>query len=61
VTVERLFDRKLESPPGGVMTREVGAITGSLLLRGSTERARDGACLLRVRVTYDGALEWYEV
>lgn len=43
--------------PGGVMTDEVGAVTGDLTLR--TELAEDGT--VRVQVQYLGADEWYRV
>ena len=43
--------------PGGVMTDEVGAVTGELTLR--TELAEDGT--VRQWVRYRGADEWYEV
>jgi hypothetical protein len=42
---------------GGVMTDEVGAITGELTLR--TELAEDGTVVQRVQ--YRGADEWYVV
>ena len=42
---------------GGVMTDEVGAVTGELTLR--TELADDGS--VRQRIQYRGADEWYEV
>jgi hypothetical protein len=42
---------------GGVMTDEVGVITGELTLR--TEVAGDGGLVLRVQ--YKGADEWYTV
>jgi hypothetical protein len=42
---------------GGVMTDEVGAVTGELTLR--TELADDGTVWQRVQ--YRGAEEWYEV
>jgi hypothetical protein len=42
---------------GGVMTDEVGAVTGELTLR--TELAEDGTVLQRVQ--YVGADEWYVV
>ena len=42
---------------GGVMTDEVGAVTGDLTLR--TELADDGS--VRQLVQYVGADEWYEV
>jgi hypothetical protein len=43
--------------PGGVMTDEVGVITGDLTLR--TESGGDGAVV--VRVQYREADEWYTV
>ena len=43
--------------PGGVMTDEVGVITGDLTLR--TELAADGQ--VTVRVQYRDAAEWYVV
>jgi hypothetical protein len=46
------------SPPrGGVMTKEVGVITGELELH--TTADADGTLTLRVR--YAGAAEWYTV
>ena len=42
---------------GGVMTDEVGTVTGDLTL--STELAEDGT--VRVLVQYLGADEWYRV
>jgi|AntDryMetagUQ255_1029468.scaffolds.fasta_scaffold00272_3 hypothetical protein len=47
----------LIAPPGGVMTDEVGVITGELELR--TACAGDGSVAVHVR--YAGALEWYVV
>lgn len=47
----------LIAPPGGVMTDEVGVITGELELR--SRLADDGA--LEVQVRYAGALDWYRV
>ena len=47
----------LVAPPGGVMTDEVGVITGELELR--TVCAEDGT--LSVLVRYAGALDWYVV
>ena len=47
----------LVAPPGGVMTDEVGAITGELEL--CRECAEDG--LVSVLVRYAGALDWYTV
>jgi len=43
------------APPGGVMTDEVGVITGELELRST--RAEDGSVSVFVR--YAGALDWY--
>lgn len=45
------------APPGGVMTDEVGVITGELELR--TRCAPNGQ--LRVEVRYAGAEEWYRL
>ncbi|TDC77565.1 hypothetical protein [Streptomyces hainanensis] len=45
------------APRGGVMTREVGVITGELELH--TGAADDGTLTLRVR--YAGAAEWYTI
>ncbi|MFD7657980.1 hypothetical protein ACFV4N_28750 [Actinosynnema sp. NPDC059797] len=42
--------------PGGVMTDEVGVVTGDLELRTTLE---DG--VLRALVRYEGAEEWYAV
>jgi hypothetical protein len=43
--------------PGGVMTAEVGVVTGALTLR--TELAKNGDAT--VRVQYKDADEWYTV
>lgn len=43
--------------PGGVMTDEVGVVTGELTL--ATELVGDGTA--RLRVQYLGAEEWYTV
>ncbi|GAA1395361.1 hypothetical protein GCM10009662_07260 [Catellatospora coxensis] len=43
--------------PGGVMTDEVGVVTGELTL--ATELGGDGTA--RLRVQYLGAEEWYTV
>ncbi|GHJ46514.1 hypothetical protein Cs7R123_38560 [Catellatospora sp. TT07R-123] len=43
--------------PGGVMTDEVGVVTGELTL--ASELGTDGAA--RLRVQYLGAGEWYTV
>ncbi|TDC26743.1 hypothetical protein E1265_03455 [Streptomyces sp. 8K308] len=45
------------APRGGVMTREVGVITGELELH--TGAAEDGTLTMRIR--YAGAAEWYTV
>ncbi|SDN22256.1 hypothetical protein [Allokutzneria albata] len=47
---------KFTALPGGVMTDEVGVITGDLELR-----TRHGDGVLTAEVRYDGALEWYSV
>jgi hypothetical protein len=43
--------------PGGVMTDEVGVVTGDLTVR--TEAADDGS--VRSLVAYQGALDWYTI
>jgi hypothetical protein len=43
--------------PGGVMTDEVGVVTGDLTVR--TQAADDGG--VRALVTYQGALDWYTI
>ena len=43
--------------PGGVMTDEVGVVTGDLTVR--TEAADDGN--VRPMVAYQGALDWYTI
>jgi len=43
--------------PGGVMTDEVGVVTGDLTAR--TETADDGS--VRSMVAYQGVLDWYTV
>jgi hypothetical protein len=47
----------ITAPPGGVMTDEVGVITGDLTLR--TEL--DDALGVTLRVQYKDAAEWYAV
>ncbi len=47
----------ITAPPGGVMTDEVGVITGDLTLR--TEI--DAALAVTLRVQYKDAAEWYVV
>jgi hypothetical protein len=49
--------RKIESPPGGVMTEEAGAVTGLLTLRLRGRRDRQ----VYVDVAYEGSDEFYEV
>ncbi len=46
-----------KAPRGGVMTREVGVISGELELLTAAEP--DGTLVLRIR--YAGAAEWYTV
>jgi hypothetical protein len=48
---------EITAGPGGVMTDEVGVITGDLTLR--SELAADGSVVLRVQ--YRDADEWYAV
>ncbi|MEU7457541.1 hypothetical protein [Streptosporangium roseum] len=43
--------------PGGVMTEDVGVVTGELTIR--TEAAGDAAQTAQVQVQYTGAEEWY--
>ncbi|WP_407841288.1 hypothetical protein ACE1OC_40590 [Streptomyces sp. DSM 116496] len=45
----------VKAGPGGVMTDEVGVITGDVTL--TTEPAADGTA--SVRIQYTGAEEWY--
>jgi hypothetical protein len=49
--------KDITAGPGGVMTEEVGVITGALTLR--TELSDGGEATLRVQ--YKGADEWYTV
>lgn len=44
-----------KAPRGGVMTKEVGVISGELEL--ATDAEADGTLVLRIR--YAGAAEWY--
>ena len=53
MTLTSLF----KAGPGGVMTDDVGVVTGDLELR--TTLADDGA--LTVEVRYEGADEWYRL
>ena len=43
--------------PGGVMTDEVGVVTGDLTVR--TEAGPDGT--VHATVAYQGALDWYAI
>jgi hypothetical protein len=54
---DRSFTGDFTPGPGGVMTDEVGVITGELTLR--TDVADDGAA--RLAIQYLGAEEWYAV
>jgi hypothetical protein len=47
--------------PGGVMTDEVGVITGDLTLQTTVEPATDGAFTAVLRAQYRDAAEWYAV
>jgi len=47
----------ITAPPGGVMTDEVGVITGDLTLRTEV----DDALGVTLRVQYKDAAEWYVV
>jgi hypothetical protein len=47
----------ITAPPGGVMTEEVGVITGALTLRTEV----DDQLAVTVRVQYKDAAEWYVV
>jgi len=49
--------KDIVAPPGGVMTDEVGVVTGDLTL--ATDVNDDGVITLRVQ--YKGADEWYTV
>jgi hypothetical protein len=49
--------KDIQAPPGGVMTDEVGTITGDLTMK--PEVSTDGTVCLRVQ--YTGAEEWYRV
>jgi len=52
----QLMTKDIIAPPGGVMTDEVGVVTGDLTLTPWL----DGDTL-RLRVQYKGADEWYTV
>jgi hypothetical protein len=47
----------IKAGPGGVMTDEVGVVTGDLTLKTEV----DGAGTVVVRVQYKDAAEWYTV
>lgn len=49
--------KNIQAPPGGVMTDEVGTVTGDLTLRPTA--SNDGTVALQVQ--YTGADEWYTV
>jgi len=49
--------KKVQAPPGGVMTDEVGTVTGDLTLEPQHSAAGD----VILRVQYTGADEWYTV
>jgi hypothetical protein len=51
-----LMTKDIVAPPGGVMTDEVGTVTGDLTL----EPFVDGETV-RLRVQYKGADEWYTI
>jgi hypothetical protein len=53
----RVMTKDIVAPPGGVMTDEVGVVTGELTL--ATEVAGDKTVILKVQ--YKGADEWYKV
>lgn len=44
------------APPGGVMTRQAGAVTGDL-----TCKVTPGGTHPRVQVAYTGSEDWYDV
>jgi hypothetical protein len=52
-----MWESRFTPGPGGVMTDEVGTVTGDLSLR--TEATADGEVVLGVQ--YVGAQEWYAV
>ncbi|MEU4229593.1 hypothetical protein AB0F17_35295 [Nonomuraea sp. NPDC026600] len=51
------YEDQVTAGSGGVMTQEVGVVTGDLTIR--TEAAVDDAQAVRVQVQYTGAEEWY--
>ncbi len=57
---QRITD--IKAGPGGVMTDEVGVVTGDLTLRTETLRTEaDHAHHVAVKVQYKDAAEWYTV
>lgn len=51
------FNSPLVAGQGGVMTEEVGVVTGDLELR----TTMDGSGVVTAKVRYAGAEEWYRV
>lgn len=49
--------KNIKAPPGGVMTDEVGTVTGDLTLQPQPSAFGD----VTLRVQYTGAEEWYLV
>jgi hypothetical protein len=49
--------KQIQAPQGGVMTEEVGTVTGDLTLEPQHSAAGD----VTLRVQYTGADEWYTV
>jgi hypothetical protein len=49
--------KQIQAPPGGVMTDEVGTVTGDLTLQPQHSASGD----VTLRVQYTGADEWYTV
>lgn len=49
--------KDIVAPPGGVMTDEVGVVTGDLTL----ETQVGPGCVVSLRVQYKDADEWYKV
>ncbi|WP_034591709.1 hypothetical protein [Hamadaea tsunoensis] len=52
-----MTSKDITAPTGGVMTDEVGTITGDLTLRPDVSAAGD----VSLQVQYQGAAEWYRV
>jgi hypothetical protein len=51
--------KDIVAPPGGVMTDEVGVVTGDLTLE--TIVGQGSPCVVSLRVQYKDADEWYKV